>query len=256
MDFQDILFEKAGNIGKITINRQPKLNAMTERTRNELADAVNTVGHDRSIRCLILTGAGDRAFSSGQDLEESKNFSSAKAKEWVHQWDRLYLRIIGLPQPVVTSTPGYAVGAGWQVYLLGDYRVSSNNGKFAMTEIDAGIPCITGSAILRSLIGLSQLTRITMMCDELDANEANRLGLVHKIVPAAELESATLEAARKLAVKPPIAVRLQREWFKKLLLEDLRKGVRQAKLSHAKAFASGEPQECMRAFLEKRAPRV
>jgi enoyl-CoA hydratase/carnithine racemase len=167
----------------------------------------------------------------------------------------LYEQIKGFPLSVITSTPGYAVGAGWQVYLLGDYRISSENGKFAMTEIDIGLPCITGSAILTSMLGLGEVTRLILMCDRLDANEAKRMGLVHQVVPAGELEAATLDAAKKLANKPPTAIKLQKEWFKKLLWQDLKPGITAAKIAHTKAYASGEPQECMSAFLEKRAPK-
>jgi enoyl-CoA hydratase/carnithine racemase len=163
----------------------------------------------------------------------------------------LYKAIKEFPLPVVTSSPGYAVGAGWQVYLLGDYRISSENGKFAMTEIDVGIPCITGGAILKSMIGLAELTRLILMCEVIDANEVKRLGLVHKVVPADQLQSASIEIAGRLAKKPPTAVRLQREWFRRVLWLDLDQGIKQAMRLHRRAFASGEPQERMRAFVEK-----
>lgn len=256
MLFEHVILEKMGNFAKVTINRPEKLNAMDEKTRVEIAAALKAVESDKKMRAVILTGAGDKAFSAGQDLEEARKFPPSHAKVWIRQWDELYAKIKGSPLAVVTSTPGYAVGAGWQVYLLGDYRVSSENGRFAMTEIDIGLPCITGSAILKSMIGLGDVTRLVLMCDRIDAQEAKRMGLVHQVVPANELEASTLDAAKKLANKPPNAIKLQKEWFKKLLWQDLSVGITAAKFVHTKAYASGEPQECMSAFLEKRVPKL
>lgn len=256
MQFEHVLLEKLDNVAKISINRPEKLNAMTDKTRREMGAAFKQVKDDKEMRAVILTGVGDKAFSAGQDLEDARKFTPSHAKVWISQWDELYSRIKGFPLAVITSTPGFAVGAGWQVYLLGDYRISSEKGKFGMTEIDVGIPCITGSAILKSMIGLSDVTRLILMCDIIDAQEAKRLGLVHQVVQANELESATLEAAKKLANKPPNAMKLQKEWFRKLLWQDLSLGITAAKAADTKAFASGEPQECMSAFLEKRAPKL
>jgi enoyl-CoA hydratase/carnithine racemase len=256
MRYEHVILEKEDDFARITINRPEKLNAMTERTRFEIATALKEAEDDKKMRSVVLTGAGDKAFSAGQDLEESKKFPPSHAKVWIRQWDELYGKIKGSPLAVVTSTPGYAVGAGWQVYLLGDYRISSENGKFAMPEIDIGIPCITGSAILKSMIGLGDLTALVLTCDRIDAQEAKRMGLVHQVVPANELESATSDAAKKLASKPPNAVKLQKEYFRKLLWQDLKAGIAAAKVAHTKAYASGEPRECMSAFLEKRTPRL
>jgi enoyl-CoA hydratase/carnithine racemase len=253
MPYEHVLLEKMENFAKITINRPEKLNALAEKTRQEIVTALNEVKADKKMRAVIITGAGDKAFSAGQDLEEQ---DPSKAKKWLKSWGALYAAIKGFPLPVVTSTPGFTVGGGWQAYLMGDYRLSSENGKFAMTEINVGIPCITGSAILKDMIGLAEATRLILLCERIDAHEAKRLGLVHEVVPASELENATLAAAKKLAEKPPNVVKLQKEWFKKLLWADLKEAKIEAKTAYAKAYASGEPQECMTAFLEKRAPKL
>jgi len=252
MQFEHVIIEKLRNVAKLVINRPERLNAMSEKTRYEIIGALKKIESERTIKSLIITGAGNRAFSAGQDLEESKEFSSRKAKEWVRQWGELYRQVLRFPHPIVTATPGYAVGAGWQLYLLGDYRVASQKAKFGMTEIDIGIPCITGSAILESMIGLAEVSRLTLMAEMLGANEAKKLGLVHKVVPISHLKAATMDAARRLAVKPPTAIKLQKIWLNGLLWERLRKGVAQAKLSHSQAFASGEPRKYMTGFLNKR----
>jgi enoyl-CoA hydratase/carnithine racemase len=255
MKYEFLEFSKSGDIATITINRPERMNALNKKTRDEIRSALDEAKKDNEVRSIILTGAGDRAFSSGQDLEESAKFNAKYAKEWINEFDSLYLKILSTPKPIVTSCPGYATGAGLQAFLLGDYRISSDNGKFGMTEVDIGIPCITGSAILKPLIGLSQIPRMTLMCEMIGAEEARHLGLVHKVVPHNELKSTTHEVAKRLAEKPSTAVNLQKEWIYKLYLDDLKKGVAQAKISHTKAFASGEPQELMRAFIEKRSKK-
>lgn len=255
MDFDCVLYERMGEVAKITINRPERLNALNRKTRDEIRGALDKAGGDKKVRSVILAGAGDRAFSSGQDLEESMKFDAKRAKAWIDEFDALYLKLLETPKPIVTSTQGYATGAGWQTYLLGDYRIASREGKFGMPELKIGIPCITGSAILAPLIGLGQVARLTIMADMIGAEEALGLGLVHKVVPSSKLESATLEAAEKLAELPPTAVRLQKEWLLELFRGTLEKGVAQAKVSHTKAFASGEPQRLMRKFIHKRSKK-
>jgi enoyl-CoA hydratase/carnithine racemase len=252
MPFEHLATEESQNVAKLIINRPEKLNAMSERTRYEIISALKKIQAKGTAKSLIITGAGNRAFSAGQDLEESREFSPQKAREWVRQWGALYRQVLRFPHPIVTATPGYAVGAGWQLYLLGDYRVASRNAKFGMTEIDIGIPCITGSAILESMIGLAETSRLTLMAEILGANEAKKLGLVHDVVPIAHLKAATFNAAKKLAEKPPTAMKLQKRWLNRLLWERLKIGVAHGKLSHTQAFASGEPQKYMIRFLNKR----
>lgn len=255
MDFECVLYERTGSVARVTINRPEKLNALNKKTRDEIRGALDEATSDEKVRSVILAGAGDRAFSSGQDLEESMKFDAKRAGVWIDEFDALYLKVLETPKPIVTSTQGYATGAGWQTYLLGDYRIASEEGKFGMPELKIGIPCITGSAILAPLIGLAQVSRLTIMADIIGADEALRLGLVHEVVPGSKLESATFEAAMKLAELPPTAVRLQKEWLLKLFQDTLRKGVAQAKVSHMKAFASGEPQGLMQKFVQKRSKK-
>lgn len=252
MNYPDVVVQRSGPIAILTINRPEKLNALRERTRREIGSALKALGSDSGVRCVVMKGAGSRAFSAGQDLSESMKFDPVTAGKWVKQFDELYAAIISLPQPLVTSTSGYATGAGWQVYLLGDYRIASTSAKFAMTELNVGIPCITGSTILESLISLGEINRLVLMAEIIDAKEAFRLGLVHKVVPDARIEEETMKAARILAAKPRMAVKLQKEFIRELLEKKLDFGVKKAIASHTRAFESGEPQTLMTKFIKKK----
>jgi len=250
MTYEHVILEKMDNFAKITINRPEKLNACAEKTRKEIIDALDEVKADKKMRSVIITGAGGKAFSAGQDLEEQGPSKPGST------WSDVYAAIKGFPLPVITSSPGFTVGGAWQAYLMGDYRLASENATFSMPELNVGLPCVTGSAILRAMIGLAETTRLILTCEKIGANEAKRLGLVHEIVPPAELDKATLAAATKLADKPPNAIKLQKEWFMKLISDDLERARIAAEAAQAKARASGEPQECMTAFLEKRKPKL
>jgi len=252
LNFEFIVYEKSDGIATVTINRPERLNALNKKTRDEIRSALEVAKKDTKVKSIILTGAGERAFSAGQDLEESANFNPKYVGSWIEEFDSLYLKILSTPKPIVTSSPGYATGAGLQAFLLGDYRITSESGKFGMTEVNVGIPCITGSAILKPLVGLAQIPRLTLMCELIGADEAHQMGLVHKVVPQNELRQVTREVAKRFTEKPAIAVGLQKEWIYKLYLDDLKKGVAQAKVSHTKAFASGEPQRLMRSFIKRR----
>lgn len=251
MKYLDITVKRDGPIAILTINRPEKLNALREQTRTEIGSALKNLGSDSSVRCIVMNGAGGRAFSAGQDLSESMNFEPEVAGKWVKQFDKLYDGILSVPQPLVTSTSGYATGAGWQVYLLADYRIASASARFAMTELNVGIPCITGSTILESLISLGEVNRLVLMAEIINANEAYRLGLVHKVVPDSKIEEETIKAARILAEKPMVAVRLQKEFTRELFAKKLDYGVKRAMEAHTKAFGSGEPRALMTKFVNK-----
>ncbi len=252
MNYLDIAVKRDGPIAFLTINRPEKLNALRERTRKEMGSALRTFGSDSKVRCVVMEGGGGRAFSAGQDLSESMNVEPEVAKQWVKEFDELYADILSIPQPLVTSASGYATGSGWQVYLLGDYRIASTGARFAMTEINVGIPCITGSTILESLISLSEVNRLVLMAEMIDAKEAFRLGLVHKFVSDSNIKEETMKVAKILAEKPKVAVRLQKEFTRELFAKKLDLGVRRAITAHTKAFRSGEPQAIMTKFVNKR----
>ena len=256
MEFRTILFEKKNRVAKITLNRPRVLNALSSELKQELLAAIREVRKDNSIRALIITGAGDRAFSSGQDLSETKDLRPELARKWVEEFGTLYDEIKGLDIPYIAAINGFAVGAGCQLALLADIRICADTGKLGMTEINVGLACILGGTLFWELMGPSKTAEMVMTGDMIDANEAWRVGLVNKVVPAADLERVAGELAEKLAGLPRVANMMNKRWFRELTKERMKKAIDFAVMAHTEGFKSGEPQECMKAFLEKRKPRL
>lgn len=252
MIYENLIVEKKGNVAQITINRPRALNALNEKTRSELVSAIGELEEEGEIRAIILTGAGDRAFSAGQDLKESESFSGDRAKIWIEEHHRLYDRLINTTKPIIASIKGYSIGAGFQIALLADFRLCADNAKFAFTEINVGIPTITGTGTLWHHTNMPNIKELVFTGDIIDAQKAKEMGLVNKVVPIEDLERETLEFAQKLASKPRTAMELNKRLFAKMIKPVFDEIFVEAVKSHSIAFASGEPGELMKAFLEKK----
>ena len=246
--YKNIVLEVRDGIATLTINRPEVLNAMDSETRREMLDAVRELAGRNDVRVLIITGAG-RAFSSGQDVREASEFNSEDVGNWLREWNELYQAIINLEIPIIAKLKGYAIGAGFQIALLSDVRVSAENCKFGLGEINVGIPCILGSYILSKLIGFGRTTKLVLTGELVDAVEAERLGIVHMVVPEEELDRVVSEIARSLATKSRTAIRLNRIWFRSFWRE-FKEVSEQAVRLHREAYKSGEPQRLMKEFVE------
>lgn len=249
--FNNILLKKEDKVATVTINRPDKMNAMNSPTRKELVSAFTDAANDKEIRAVILTGAGDRAFSAGQDLSESQTFSVDQASPWIKEFGQVYDAIIDMPKPIIARLNGVTVGAGFQIALLCDMRIASENAKVAMTEINVGIPCITGSFLLYHIAGYFQAAELTLTGSVVDAKRAAELGVINRVVPTGELDSTISDLTDNLKEKPPGAMALQKEWLR-WFKRDLVEVSKNAEEIHTKAFDSGEPAEMMKKFLEKR----
>ena len=252
MNFTNILLENKNGVVTVVINRPKVLNALSKQTKHEITTALREIKKDPSVRVVILKGAGDRAFSSGQDISETKRFTESVVHEWIQEFRELYEAVRSLDVPVIAAIKGYATGAGWQLALLADIRVASEDAKFGMTEVNIGIPCITGMGILMNYIAPSQILPFILTGKIIDARDAERLGLVDVVVGPNRLEKAVGDIARELASKPSIAIKLNKERFRQLTADPLEDTYKYAIKAHSAAFATGEPQKCMEAFFRKR----
>jgi enoyl-CoA hydratase len=247
--------KKEGNVGIITLNRPEKLNAWHKPMRDELIDALKNFEKNQNIRAIILTGAGNRAFSAGQDLEEAKTFDSDRAEEWIAEWRVVYGLLIGLSKPLVAALNGVAAGSGFQVALLTDIRVGHPGVKMGQPEINSGIPSITGPWIMKEMLGLSRTIELALTGRMMDAEECYRVGLIHKLVAQEELMTEALNMARLLASKLPLAMRLTKQRFREVLEKGLEDVLQAAARIDREAYGTGEPQAVMKKFLEKRAAK-
>jgi enoyl-CoA hydratase/carnithine racemase len=220
--------------------------------RRDLIAILSALDEAEGAQAIILTGDGDRAFSAGQDLSEAKRLGAEDVQDWVEEWAAVYRAILNLGTPTVAALNGYAVGAGFQVAAMCDLRIASTTAQVGMPEVDDAIPCITGSWSLANLLGRGQIADLVFTGRLLTADEMLRWGLVTQTVAPDGLLSAARSLAELLARKDRLAIRLDKAWLRRDLLDRLPAAVEAAILAHSAAFESGEPHRAMEAFLARR----
>lgn len=250
-----ILTESMGRVRRITLNRPHKLNAWNTAMRDQLVTALTAADESPEVGAIVLTGAGDRAFGAGQDLSESEGFDADRAELWMGEWKRLYNCFRVGKKPVVAALNGVAAGSAFQVSLLCDLRIAHPGVKMGQPEINSGIATVTGSWIMREIIGLARTIDLTLTGRMLDANEAFEFGLISRLVSEDQVQAVALELAELLASKPPGAIRLNRMRFAELTQAGFDDAMSAGVRIQREAYASGEPQAMMAEFLTQRAAR-
>ncbi len=256
-DYETITVERRGNenrVAVITINRPEKRNALTIKTREEGAAALDALRADDSVRVVIFTGAGDKAFVAGADISEFADQTAAMQREAM-LGRSLFTAVDTFPKPVIAMINGYCLGGGCELALSCDLRIASETASFGQPEINLGIiPGGGGTQRLTRLIGEGKAMELILTGDIVDAKTAYTLGLVNTIVPAAELEARTMELANRIAEKSPIALHMAKEAVKAASRSNLDEGLRREIDLFALCFASEDKTEGISAFLEKRKP--
>jgi enoyl-CoA hydratase len=250
--YENILFERKDRVAVIILNRPRVLNALSLALKAELSDALRRVRADETIRALVITGAGDRAFSAGQDLNEAKDLDGPGAEEWVREYEQLYEDFRVLDIPIVAAVNGWCMGAGCQLALLADIRISADTAQYSMPEIRDGIPAIFGLGLLWNLVGMSRSVYLVLSGDTLDAQQALAAGLTVKVVPGPRLREEAEALAARLAGFAPLAMKANKEWARRLTAEHFQATARFCVEAQHLSFAAGDARRGMEAFLEKR----
>lgn len=250
-----LLVERNDQIRILTLNRPQRLNALDHDLRQRVAAAIADANADDHTRAVVLTGAGWRAFSAGQDLTESAELGRADGPTWMASWARYFSALASSAKPLIVAVNGVAAGAGFETALLGDARIASRNARFLMAEADVGLPAIVGQYLLALHLGRSRTTELILTGRTITAEEARDLGLARDLVPDADLLEATIDLAREVAAKPAVALRLTLSRFHDALAAGLADAEAAASLYQSEAVASGAPQAAMQAFLAARAAR-
>lgn len=208
MKYQSIHVDRDDGVATITFNRPGVLNALSSITMTELSSAIDRLGGDEGVRCIILTGAGDRAFVAGADINELRAIADATAGEaFAARGQSIFFKIETLSKPVVAAINGYALGGGCELVMACDIRVAADSAKLGQPEINLGIiPGYGGTQRLSRLVGKGRAKWLILTGDTISAQEALRIGLVDFVVPAAELMGAAKELAHKIASKAPLAL--------------------------------------------------
>jgi len=252
--YETILVERRGSVAIITINRPEKRNALNIQTRAEGAAVLDELRADESVRVVVFTGAGDKAFVAGADIAEFADRTAITQREVMLERG-LFNAIDTFPKPVIAMVNGYCLGGGCELALACDVRIASDKASFGQPEINLGIiPGGGGTQRLTRLVGEGKAMELILTGAIIDAQTAFNLGLVNHVVPAEQLETKTMEIANRIAEKSPIALRLAKEAIKLASRSNLDEGLRREVDLFALCFSSADKDEGVKAFLEKRKP--
>lgn len=237
----------------VTIDRPKVLNALNAQTVEEIGQAFHAARDDAGVKCVIVTGAGEKAFVTGADINELATMTPITGKQTAEKGQRIFADIERFPKPVIAAINGFALGGGCELALACHIRIASENAQIGLPEVTLGIiPGYGGTQRMARLLGKGKAFELVCTGDRIGAADAERIGLVNKVVPPDQLQAAAEEMARKIAARSPVAVRAA--------LEAINYGsdmpFEEGQLLEATLFgllcASEDMKEGMKAFLEKR----
>ena len=251
-NLQTLELERRNDTLLVFLNRPKRLNAVNATMRAELNTVLSPVNDDKSIRAVVLTGAGDRAFCAGQDLGEAATFDESRADEWMEQTRLAFSVIRNLDKPCVAAVNGVAAGAGLQLALLCDLRVGHALTRMGQPEIKAGLGSVLGSYLLTLYFGLARSMDLSLTARFVDAEECLRIGLLNRIADANTLTDTAIKMVEGLASQPPGAFRLTKRRYRQETQAGFDDVFNAASKYVRDAYDIGEPQAIMSKFIERR----
>ena len=247
-----VRYEPKGGVAYLVIDRPEALNALNARVLADLSDALDAVDTEL-IRCLIVRGAGDKAFVAGADIAQMKDLSKAEGEAFGKQGNDVFLKLEQFPVPVIAAVGGYALGGGCELAMACDFRVCSENAVFGQPEVGLGItPGFGGTQRLARLVGAGMAKQMVYTARNIKADEALRIGLVNAVYPAEELYAAAEKLAAQIAANAPIAVRAAKRAMNDGAALPIARAVVCEEKAFGSCFGTADQQEGMGAFLEKR----
>lgn len=255
MPYQTLLLDIADRAATVTINRPDKLNALNAQAKAELREVMTSLKNDPAVDVVIITGAGEKAFVAGTDIRELTELNGETGKEFSAKGQEVFDLIENLGKPVIAAINGYALGGGCELALACHLRVASENARFGQPEVNLGIiPGYGGTQRLAHLIGRGRAMEMILTGDQIDAQEAHRIGLVNKVVPAGELMTTARSLARTIASKGQIAIRMALKAVNMTQETTLSDGQQLEASLFGVCCGTEDFKEGTRAFLEKRKP--
>jgi enoyl-CoA hydratase len=257
MTFSTLLFDVgADGIGLVTFNRPDKLNALNSTVITELDALLRDADTREDVRGLILTGAGPKAFVAGADITEIAGLDRERGIEFAKRGSRVFRQLEQLRKPVVAAINGFALGGGCELAMACHIRLAAPNARFAQPEVKLGLIAGFGGTVrLARLVGRGRALELLLSGNMIDADEAARIGLVNRVVPAAELEATTRALAARIAAGPPGAIGLAKALLNRSATVDLSTSLGFEAYAQAQSITTDDHAEGVRAFLEKRSPK-
>jgi len=252
MAYENILVERRGRVGLITLNRPKALNALSSGLFADLNAALDAFEADEDVCCLVLTGS-EKAFAAGADIKEMQPYNSVTAylDDLITPWERVSRN----RKPIIAAVAGYALGGGCELAMMCDFIVAADTAKFGQPEINLGVmPGAGGTQRLARFVGKSKAMDMCLTGRMMDADEAERSGLVSRVVPADQLLETALEIADKIASMSLPAVMMITESVDRAFETTLSEGVRFERRVFHSLFATEDQSEGMQAFIDKRSP--
>jgi len=248
----EVRVDRETGIAFVTIHNERKLNTLNSPLLDEFAIAVEELAADETLRAAVLTGAGERAFIGGADVDEMVQLDAIAAREFIGRIHRCCDALRNAPFPVIARMFGYTLGAGLELAAACDLRVATETAVFGMPEVKLGIPSVVEAALLPTLIGWGRTRRLLLLGETITAAEAADWGLVEIVVPVPDLDRAVQEWTTSLLQAGPRAIRLQkaliRRWEDLPLSEAVRAGID----AFSSDWETDEPNHMMKAFLTRR----
>lgn len=249
-DYQHILVERNEQIGVVTLNRPKELNALNFSLVGELVDVLEELDRDQTIRCIVITGAGEKAFAAGADIKE---ISAKSPIDMMVGGFEAWERIRRIRTPMIAAVGGYALGGGCELAMHCDMIVASENARFGQPEILLGvIPGAGGTQRLARTLGKYRAMEMVLTGAQISAQEMANHGLVNRVVPKGEHLSEAMKLAQTIVAQPPIAIRLAKESVLAAFETSLEAGLAVERKNFFLLFATEDMREGMRAFMEKR----
>ena len=256
MGYETLIVETEGAVATLTLNRPQARNALDLTMRRELVGALDDIENDPSARVVILTGAGGHFCAGGDVKSMQPGAAAADGRARVAALNKLVMRLVEFPRPVIAMVDGFAVGAGCNLALCCDFIVASDRAKFGEVFAKIGlVPDGGGSWLLPRLVGLARAKELIFTADIFDAAEAARIGLVNRVVPAAELTSVTRALAQRIAQGPTKVQAMAKHMLNRAASTDLASALDVEAFSQAIASTSPDHREGLAAFFEKRPPK-
>jgi len=251
--YETIKIKKEQTTTWITLNRPNKLNAINSTMLEELSEALDTIEKDTNVRCIIITGEGEKAFSAGADITELQKLTHETAAEFSRKGQQVFSQVEALSKPVVAAINGYALGGGLELALACDFTLASDHAELGFPEMKLGIiPGWGGTQRLAKIVGVAEAKRLIMLGDRVKAEEALKMGLVDKVVPQNKLKTEAEALAQRLCECPPAALKYAKHAINSGTQGSLEYGLKKETEFFALLFSTKDTKERIEAFGSQR----